>query len=310
MTPAAHSSRPSSIPIHLVREEAHSSVHLFEQGAPWQAGRLRYHHGYELHLMVSAHRGAYIGGEVHRFSPGCVVLIGPGVPHNLAYLNGAAEGEKGEHRSLSLQFTDAPLRKGMELFPELRMAESLLDRARQGVAFTGMGELIGARFQKVKELHGLARFAEFAALLHDLTQSTSYRTLSRIPAAPSEVMAGRHAAQIYQALDYIQKNYTSQLTLSDVSAVCKMTVSAFSRRFHHTTCSTFTDFVVSLRVAEACRQLLHTRKDVSSICYEAGFNNISNFNRHFRKLKGMTPRQYRVCSGFGEGLQNAICDHG
>jgi len=68
----------------------------------------------------------------------------------------------------------------------------------------------------------------------------------------------------------------------------------FSRCFRRATGQTFTDVVIGLRVDKACRLLLSTRQHVSSICYEVGFNNISNFNRHFRRLKGMAPGEFRA----------------
>ena len=279
-------------------DDPHSFMHLLEQGAPWQPGQLRYHHGYELHLITAPHECAYIGDEVHRFAPGSVVLIGPSLPHNLAFMRAQGNGAAGAvHGSLLLRFSDEPMRRGMEFFPELRKAHALLERARRGVAFTGLGELVARRFQGVKAQGGLARLSEFAALLHELTQSTDYRTLSSQPSRTSA--AGASSAHIYRALDHIQSNYTQALTLAEVSAFARVTPSAFSRHFRKVTGRTFSEFLVGLRVAEAGRLLLCTRKQVSSICYEVGFNNISNFNRHFRRLKGMTPGRYRARANSG-----------
>lgn len=276
-------------------DDPQSFMHLLEQGAPWQPGRLRYHHGYELHLITAPHECAYIGDEVHRFAPGSVVLIGPRLPHNLVFTR--AQGNSAAaamHGSLLLRFSDEPMRRGMEFFPELRKAHALLERARRGVAFAGLGELVAKRFQGVKAQGGLARLSEFAALLHELTQSTDYRTLSSQPCRTPACGTSASSAHIYRTLDHIQSNYTDALTLMDVSAFAHLTPSAFSRQFRKVTGRTFTEFLVGLRVAEAGRLLLCTRKQVSSICYEVGFNNISNFNRHFRRLKKMTPGQYRA----------------
>lgn len=280
--------------------DSNASVCCLEHGAPWQPGRWRYHHDYELHLITEAYGCAYVGDEVHGFAPGSVVLIGPRLPHNFVFMKGQDEGVRA--RSLVLRFTDEPLRKGMELFPELREAEALLDRARRGVEFLGLGEHVAERFQKIRNHRGLACFSEFAALLHDLAQWTGYRMLTTPPVRGSEgglgdPMEGGRAMRIYKALDHIKDNYAEPLTLADVSAVARMPESAFSRYFRRATGNTFTDFVIGLRVAKACRLLLHTRKHISSICYEVGFNNISNFNRHFRKLRGMPPGKYRACGG-------------
>jgi len=254
-------------------------------------------HEHELHLIGAAPARLRVGNgideETHRFAPGTVVLLGPRLPHSLAFEHRPMHGA-GNAGSLVLRFGDEPLRRGMELFPELRDAAPLLARARQGVQFVGLNEGIVSRLRRIEMLQGLARFAEFTVLLNELSQWSEYRLLADAAFTDDSLGEPGAATRIHKALDHIRDNYAEELSLAEVGAVVGMRENAFSRSFRRATGQTFTDFVIGLRVARACRLLASTRQQVSSICYEVGFNNISNFNRHFRRIKGMTPGEFRA----------------
>ena len=254
-------------------------------------------HDHELHLVGAMPASLRIGSgarqETHRFAPGTVVLLGPHLPHSMALAHRAMSGGAADD-GLVLRFGDEPLRRGIALFPELGDAGPLLARARQGVQFVGLGEGTLARLRRIASLHGLARFSEFTALLGELAQWTDYRLLAgATPVGEGDEEHG-HALRIHKALDHIRDNYAEALSLGEVGAIVGMRENAFSRSFRRATGQTFTDFVIGLRVATACRLLASTRQQVSSICYEVGFNNISNFNRHFRRIQGMTPGEFRA----------------
>lgn len=262
-------------------------------------------HDHELHLIGKLPARLRIGQgadqETHSLAPGTVVLLGPRLPRSLAFEHQRQRVPPGFGSSgtdgLVLRFGDEPLRRGMALFPELGDAGPLLSRARQGVQFVGLGAQTLARLRRIETLHGLARFAEFTALLNELAQWRDYRVLAGTAFAMDDgTDEDGRALRIHKALDHIRDNYAEALTLAEVGAIVGMRENAFSRSFRRATGQTFTDFVIGLRVATACRLLASTRQQVSSICYEVGFNNISNFNRHFRRIKGMTPGEFRAAA--------------
>jgi len=249
-------------------------------------------HDHELHLIGSAPACLRVGSgaseETHTLAPGAVLLLGPLLPRTLrpAY---RAEPDDG----LVLRFSDEPLRRGAVIFPELSDVGPLLSRARQGVHFVGLGAETLSRLRRLSTLHGLARFSAFTAVLNELAQWTDYRLLARTLVHADAAGPGR-AMHVQKALDHIRDNYAQPLSLSEVSALVGTSRTALSRSFRRATGKTFTDFIIGLRLAKACRLLTSTRQHVSSICYEVGFNNLSNFNRHFRRLEGMTPGEFRA----------------
>lgn len=249
-------------------------------------------HDHELHLIGSAPACLRVGSgaseETHTLAPGAVLLLGPLLPRTLRPAYRAAPDD-----GLVLRFSDEPLRRGAVIFPELSDVGPLLSRARQGVHFVGLGAETLSRLRRLSTLHGLARFSAFTAVLNELAQWTDYRLLARTLVHADAAGPGR-AMHVQKALDHIRDNYAQPLSLSEVSALVGTSGTALSRSFRRATGKTFTDFIIGLRLAKACRLLTSTRQHVSSICYEVGFNNLSNFNRHFRRLEGMTPGEFRA----------------
>jgi AraC-like DNA-binding protein len=94
-------------------------------------------------------------------------------------------------------------------------------------------------------------------------------------------------------VDHIIANYKNEITVSNAADIAGMTEATFSRNFQAVTGHRFVEFVNSVRIGKACGMLYASDDPVMSICHQAGFNNIANFNRHFLKLKGMTPTTYR-----------------
>ena len=262
-----------------------------------QASPARCLHDHELHLIGAAPGRLRIGSgddeRTHSFAPHTVVLLGPHLPRSLAFEHRMQPGG-GDTQGLVLRFGDEPLKRGMALFPELADAGPMLARARLGVQFIGLEADTLARLRRIATLHGLARFSEFTALLNELAQWPDYRLLCGVAPSGEDLGEDARSLRIDKALDHIREHYADALSLPEVGAIVGMRENTFSRSFRRATGQTFTDFVIGLRVAEACRLLVSTRQQVSSICYEVGFNNISNFNRHFRRIQGMTPGEFRA----------------
>ena len=94
-------------------------------------------------------------------------------------------------------------------------------------------------------------------------------------------------------MTYIGAHYREDITLEKAAGLAHMTPSAFSRYFKQRTRKTFSSFVLELRIGHAAGLLMQTEKGIGAICYESGFNNLSNFNRYFKNIYRMQPRQFR-----------------
>nr|WP_315210449.1 AraC family transcriptional regulator [uncultured Albidiferax sp.] len=264
-------------------------VRCFEHGSPTPLERWHCHDEYELQLIVGAHGRAFVGDYVGFFEPGHLVLTGPRLPHNWVSTDLPPDGLA--VRSLVVQFREAPLRDGMRVIRELEETLPLLERARHGIEFFGLSEAVRERFYRIKQSHGLERFAEFTQLLCLLGRCTDYRLLSSdyLPVTGPE----HTLSAINKVVAHVNTHYAEALPLGEMGDLVGMGESAFSRFFSKSTGLTFTHYVNRLRVNRACQLLMERDSYVSSVCYAVGFNNVANFNRRFLEVKGMTPTQFR-----------------
>ncbi|MES2743311.1 MAG: AraC family transcriptional regulator [Pseudomonadota bacterium] len=264
-------------------------IRYLEHGVPSSLVRWHYHDEYELHLICASSGKVFVGDYIGQFGPGHLVLTGPRVPHNWVSIDLPAEGIK--LRDMVIQFRHAPMEPLISAIPELKAIAPLLSRARHGIEFFGMSEQARQRFAHIRESSGLARFTEFLTLLGELAETGNYRLLSTAPMQSTEDDAT--LARIGTVINFIVENYSKQLSMKELARQIDMSERMFTRFFRTATGNSFTDFVNRLRVNKACQLLMETERYVTNICYDAGFNNVANFNRRFLELKGMTPKQFR-----------------
>lgn len=270
-------------------EGSYGYVRCLEHGFPNPLVRWHYHEEYELHLIVETRGKVFVGDYIGHFEPGHLVLTGPRLPHNWVS-TGVPEGGIAQ-RDMVLQFAGDPLRGAAELISDLREVLPLLERARLGIEFFGISQLARERIEHIKRLHGLKRFTEFLRFIGELADCTDYRLLSSMPLQSFEDDTA--LAQISGIVDYITENCAQSFSMAELSQRVGMSESQFSRYFRRATGNTFTDFVNRLRIARACQLLMETDHYITNVCYDAGFNNVANFNRRFLEIKGMTPKEFR-----------------
>ncbi|WP_108126683.1 helix-turn-helix domain-containing protein [Saccharospirillum mangrovi] len=268
--------------------EADRSFRYLAHGADSSLVRWHYHDEYELHLIQSTEGNAFIGDYVGPFRPGTVFLCGPYLPHNWVSLG---HFEKGI-RDRVINFSDQRIQALAECLPEMRSLQAMLADSRYGIEFSpdASADVIDD-FAEIAGLKGMARVLRFLEIMTRLAESGDYRLLSsRSYESESDTQT---EARVNSAVSYIIEHCTRELTLDEVAGHMGLAPSFFSRWFKKATGYRFIDFVTRLRISRACEQLEVSTKPITNICFEAGFANVANFNRHFLKIKGMTPRQYR-----------------
>ena len=272
-------------------------IRCLSHGFPTPLARWHHHDEYELHLITATSGKVFVGDWIGHFQPGHVVLTGPRLPHNWVSTD-VPEGGVAQ-RDLVIQFLHEPVETGSQHIPELRELLPLLERAKHGIEFFGIYPQAVAHWQRVKTHQGLARFAAFCDLMHELAHCTDYRLLSNTQMQSMD--SDTQLDQINAILSRINDNLSEPIAAADLARELGMSESAFSRFFRRATGNTFTDFVNHVRVSRACQLLMESDLLITHIGYQVGFNNIANFNRRFLDIKGMTPSDYRrqAASRFG-----------
>lgn len=93
--------------------------------------------------------------------------------------------------------------------------------------------------------------------------------------------------------EYVLKHFRQKISLDELSGLLHMTPTSFSRYFSMKNNKPFSRFVSEIRIKHACKLLTETENTIEQVCYESGFNTLSNFNKQFREIMLKKPSQYK-----------------
>lgn len=169
----------------------------------------------------------------------------------------------------------------------------MMKEARKGICFSledimRVYHMIDS-LSSIKE--GFYAVVHFYTILYELSKSDTYRTLASSSYAKVEVESD--SRRVLKVKDYIAKNYMNEIRLTTLADIAGMSTSAFSRFFKLHTGRNLSEYIIDMRLGYASRKLVDTSDSVQEICYACGFNNLSNFNRIFKKRKNCSPSEFR-----------------
>lgn len=276
----------------VIPEDPNHSVRWHEHDYPSPVARWNYHPEYELHLIRKGTGKFIVGDHIGTFEAGHVVLVGSGLPHD--WVSDLEPGEVLQGRDALIQFDGKWVEQAASIIPEMAEVKPLLEQSSRGIEFLGRtARTAAASIDAMGTSTGLER-------LHHLFELLG--TLARAPQEERRYLAdewfrpqldGQAAAVVDIVLEYVFSNHAGSVKMSEAAALVGMSEPTFSKYFKRATGQNFSDLVRKLRLAHARRLLEHSDKAISDICYEVGFSNLSNFNRHFLNDAGVTPRHYR-----------------
>jgi AraC-like DNA-binding protein len=276
----------------VIPADPHHSVRWTEHDYPSPLARWNYHPEYEIHLIRKGTGKFIVGDHIGTFEAGHVSLVGSGLPHD--WVSDLEPGEVLERRDAVVQFDGKWVQQVAATVPEMAEAGPLLEQSARGIEFLGTSaESAAAAIEAMGSSTGLER-------LHHMFQL--FAVLARAPEGERRYLAeewfrpqldGQAAAVVDIVLEYVFSNHAGSVKMSEAAALVGMSEPTFSKYFKRATGQNFSDLVRKLRLAHARRLLERSDKAISEICYEVGFSNLSNFNRHFLNDAGETPRHYR-----------------
>jgi AraC-like DNA-binding protein len=263
---------------------------------PCDVARWNYHPEHEIHLIRRSTGRVFVGDYIGTFSPGHLAFVNSNVPHN--WVTDLGSGQVIHERDLVVQFDPALLTKATDLFPELRSLQPNFDAFNRSWEFHQGTAIAGAQLMEdINRSSGAMRLIKFLELLHLLVISPE-RTPLATPDYVPNIDEGA-LDLIESAMNFIIERLPREVRMEDVAFHVGMSPTAFSRFFKRNTSHNFVDYTRKLRIGQACRMLAETTRAVTEICFDAGYANISSFNRSFREERGMTPSAYRRLSQSG-----------
>lgn len=272
------------------------SFRCFQRSALQLPVKWHRHPEIELTYIQRGSGSRIIGDHIGSYGDHDLVLSGSQLPHTWA--SDEYRGQQYDrHPAIVLQFH--PNFLGPEFFAcsEMEAIASLLQRAERGLWFPAeIAVVVGGEMEALVTAVGAARLIGLLRVLDRLSKCESAETLAshhyRVDAGESP--SGEIETRVQKICDHIAQHLTNpELSHRELAKLADMNASAFSRFFKQSTGRTVSAYISELRIGLACRLLNDSDDAILSICYRSGFANLSNFNRRFRQLRNMTPREYR-----------------
>lgn len=251
-----------------------------------------YHTELELVYTKKSEGTRFIGDNISRFQAGELVLIGSNLPHMFqndeAYFEENSELRAEAH---VVHFSPAFLNTSLGEIPELRQIHLLIEKAKLGLLFTReASEKVAPLIMDLEELHDLERMLSFLKILSVLAQASGTTTIATPGFVNHFDQAGD--AKLDKVYDHVMQHFQEDIKVDDVADLVSMNKSSFCRYFKKTTQKTFTEFLNEVRIGFACKVLMEKQMGILETSYYCGYNNISHFNRQFKKKVKMSPSDY------------------
>lgn len=250
---------------------------------------LHAHEEFELNLIWNA-RGAkrivgYHIGEIDNLE---LVLVGPNLPHGWF-----------THHCTSEDISEITIQFHKDLFDEkflnrnqLKNIRDLLERSYRGILFhPETAAVFKPHIEGLVTKRGFGSVLELLSVLNDLSSAENTQLLSA--SSTTDTKVNYNSRRLERAFEFMRANYHQTLTLADVSKIANMPEVSFSRFIKKRTGRTFIESLNEIRLGQASRLLIDTTQTIAEIAYKCGFNNLSYFNRIFKKKNNCTPKDFR-----------------
>ncbi|MEA4916626.1 AraC family transcriptional regulator [Proteiniphilum sp.] len=239
------------------------------------------------HVMIG--KGTrIIGDTIEPFAQGEVILIPPDIPHSWSYSKSLSNGQ-GEIENITIVFSDLLLDNLVITFPELSTVISAIQKKKDAVSFSGdaLKQLQTLMISMIRE----TKIEQIASLIRLLVLIASAEDTDIVG---HPVVEDKHNKRLQQVYWYVMNHFQQDVILDEVSRFVNMEKSSFCAFFKKMTGKTFFGYLTEYRIDSSCQMLLKTEKSISEICFASGFRDVPYYNRVFKKLKKITPTDYRA----------------
>lgn len=276
----------------LINPPANRSF-VFRFGPFDLSARWHYHPEVEIMYLSRGKATGLIGDTFKEFKDGDLVLLGSNLPHVLQ--------ENNEYKRLCprtkpfgtiIQFTPSFLGEDFLLKPEFRHIDQLLKRANRGIHFSNtFVKKVSAELLQMNTATDTQKILMLLSILCTMADSRQYNYLTN---QDYYFDYSQDEERMRKVNEYVYHYFPNKITIAQVAAVANMTETAFCRYFKSRTLKPFTRFLNEVRIAYSCKLLQKKNYNVSDACFESGFNSLSYFNRQFKIIMKLSPKEYRI----------------
>jgi len=245
--------------------------------------RMHSHIFNELYFLNSGKRRYFINNSIYDVVPGNLVIIPKGVLHKTTSIDYNAGFDR--H---GVYFDDAIIEK-LKLHLDEKVINSFF-KSECLILPEAISKNIRRQFELMtseKEINDTysKSFIE-NSLLNILLLAMRHGTKKALK-------QGEDFGQMQKAITYINEHYTEDITLKNVARILLMEETYFSKKFKQLTGLGFKEFLIQTRIKKSEELLAVTQLEIGEIAEKCGFSSSNYFGDAFKKINGISPRQYR-----------------
>jgi YesN/AraC family two-component response regulator len=250
-----------------------------------------FHNECQLVYIVSGTGTRIIGDSVESYKEGDLAFVGPNVPH-VWYSKTSPNQEEKMVISVALYINPVTVAEHLKPFIDTQALAAFFEKSARGISIVGAKrEIISTILQETVHQKEVPLLASFLKILELLMDSEDIIWLN--DASLLKTYSSKNQGRVSKLMHFIQENFRTEITLEQAASVADLQLHSFCRFFKQLTHHTFSDFLNEVRIGFACKLLQQSDLPVTQVGYESGYGNISYFNRTFKKIHGITPRDYR-----------------
>ena len=251
------------------------------------------HSEYQLFVVLEGTGTRFIGDSIRSFKPGELVLTGPHLPH--LWRSDEIYFEKNSrHRihGIVIYLSENFLGDHILEKEEMLALKKLFSKSMRGLEFYGSKKTeVIKLMRELVHLQGLHSVIHLLYILEILAATKEYHYISSRPCNDSFNQS--ETDRLNTVYEYAFKNFRKKISLGEIAELLHVTPTSFSRYFTMKNNKTFSRFIAEIRIKHACEMLTETDESIAQVCYDCGFNTLSNFNKQFKEIMLKKPTEYK-----------------
>jgi AraC-like DNA-binding protein len=260
---------------------------------PYFYDPIHFHQDYQISYILEGQGTIIAGNYIGKFKEGDLYLIGENISHVLRHEEKYyQDGSQLHAKAISIFFPQSPFNKIFKEIPELNSLNNLLEQAMFGIHLTPIeAARIVPIIHRIHNQKGVNRILSFLAILNGIAESKKMELLC---STTPNLYGKDENLKLKKVFSYITDHYHESIRLEKIAGLTSMTPTAFCRFFKMRTNRTLSSFLIDVRINQACKLLTDGNSNVMETYIACGYNNGSNFHRHFKRITGLTPREFKT----------------
>lgn len=275
----------------ILKENASFSIGIFQDNldkTTWH-----YHDNYEISFITEGTGKRIVADSIEEFQPGDLVFIGRNLPHTWIVDKEQLTPNKRTLEMVFLQFPPEALSPELLALPEFRFVANALNQSERGLRITGQTlNSVSEIMLQLPYLDNFERFLQFFRLMDSIGRSTELVSLASRDYIHKRFQSNNKRIQTIH--EYLMKNYRESIDLKQIASLVSMAEGSLCRFFKMQVGITIFEYLNKIKIEFACKLLMDYNLSILDVAIDSGFNNLSHFNKQFKLITGVTPKEYRI----------------